>query len=107
MFHAAEEVDLIWLASLGQNFLRLVAFRSGEDRVSLCVLDVQSPGKLKEYLVGQLTSCSDGQGTLDRRQLIGLHEARMRHIGNITASGLEQTNGIFGLMRVQSQGACA
>lgn len=36
MFHATEEVNLIRLASLRQNLLRLVAFGGGEDGVGLC-----------------------------------------------------------------------
>jgi hypothetical protein len=36
VLHAAEEVDLIWLTSLDQDFLRLVAKLGSEDIIGLC-----------------------------------------------------------------------
>jgi hypothetical protein len=34
--HAAEEIDLIWLTSLDQDFLRLVTKLGSEDIINLC-----------------------------------------------------------------------
>jgi hypothetical protein len=36
VLHAAEEVNLIWLTSLDQDFLRLVAKLGSEDIIVLC-----------------------------------------------------------------------
>lgn len=75
------------------------------ESVSVAMFSLPAQRKESKIAIGsQLTRCSDGQRALDRRQLIGLNEARMRHIGNITSSRLEQPNSIFGLNKSTESG---
>lgn len=45
-----------------------------------------------------LTSGGDGQRSLDSSQLVMLDKTGMGHIRNIKQAGIEQANGVFGLV---------
>jgi hypothetical protein len=50
----------------------------------------------------QLTGGSNGQRALDGCQLIGLNEAGMSQVGDITATRLEQADSVLGLYELPS-----
>lgn len=101
MLDAAEEIDLVRLACLGQNLLGLVALGRREDRIGLCRVSGQCP--CNPSLSTQLTGRGDGQRGLDRLQLIRLDEAGVCHVGGIERARLQRPDGVLRLGKTRNK----